>query len=208
MLEITDSAVLDILQTNSAYSDISLTSINIPSLIEIEEGIDEVTTDNLFDVVVAPFRKYVGIVMHHTYSPELPIWERNYGKIINNYHYEINGWQFGLGYQFLVTWDPNKNGAIRVQSSYRWKHQLSGAHTLNRKNFLNGIAPNSSMIGIGICGNFDIHEPPIWLYQEIKQFTDLLQIKLNIPKNNIYRHENFDYKSCPGDKFNIGFLKD
>ena len=185
-----------------------LSKSSLPTFQDLEESVTEVDSVNVFDVVQSPYRSYVGIVMHHTYSPEVPIWERDYGKIINRYHYETNGWQLGLGYNFLITWNPKNENDLRIQASYRWIHQLAGAHAVNRKGFLNGISANYKLIGIGITSNFDVYEPSDKLYSQIKNFTDTLQLKLGIPKNNIFSHNQFDFKSCPGSRFNTSKLKD
>lgn len=203
-----DDGVLELQTMNSTVLGGPLKSTSLPTFQQLEDSITEVDSVNVFDVVLSTYRTYVGIVMHHTYSPELPIWDRDYGKIINRYHYETNGWQLGLGYNFLITWNPNNIDDFRIQASYRWIHQMAGAHTVNRKNYQNGISANYKTIGIGVCGNFDVYEPSETLYSKIKNFTDTLQLKLNIPKNNIWRHENFDYKTCPGSKFNVSKLKD
>lgn len=180
----------------------------LPSFQELENEILDINIENIFDVIKSTYyRDYNSIIIHHTYSPDIPNWSRNYGKIINRYHYEINGWNYGLGYNLLLTWNPNNENEFRLQTSYRWNYQVKGAHTINRTNFLNGLDPNSYSIGIGIVGNFDIYFPSASLYSKIKEIINILCQRFNISSNNIYGHYQFDYKTCPGKNFHIDNLK-
>lgn len=175
----------------------------------LEAAIVDVTTDSFMSVVKVPeVKKYNGIVLHHSYAPERPIWGRDYGVIFNRFHSQANGWANGLGYQFVLTWNPSNPKETRIQASYRWVNQLVGAHTLNRKKQVtDGLAPNETMVGLCIVGNFDINPLPPETYLEAKKFVDVLLATLNIPRTNIYGHYQFDYKTCPGKRMDVAFFR-
>jgi hypothetical protein len=56
-------------------------------------------------------------------------------------------------------------------------------------------------------GNFDINVLPPETYLKTKEFTDILLHRLNIPRDAIYGHYIFDWKSCPGRRLDTLFFK-
>jgi len=177
----------------------------------LEAELQDVNEDNFLSVVKADeLRTWKGIILHHSYHPDKPVWKKNYGRSLNNYHKFAHNYSNGLGYQFVVTWNPrNPETPIRIQCSYRWVHQLVGAHTTARKTARINVdsTPNECMIGLCIVGNFDIFPVPPELYTQLKVFTNALMSKLRIPRDAVYGHYQFDYKTCPGKKMDIPFFR-
>lgn len=182
----------------------------------LESNILDVTVDNFMSKIgptVTP-RKFNGLVLHHSYAPDKPLWGRDYGRIFNQFHKYSNGWSNGLGYHFVITHNPENPKDIRIQCSYRWVSQIVGSHALNRKGMklteggvVKDIKPNESMVGVCFVGNFDVNTMPPETYLAAKQFIDVLLRNCNIPRENIFGHYVFDFKSCPGRRFDVAFFR-
>lgn len=155
-------------------------------------------------------RKY-GVCLHHSYKPEHPTPEKNYAEIFNRVHYFDNGWKNGLGYDFVITywWDYNHSKFYtKYWSSMRWQLQLEGSHSLNPKervwpstagNLAGTIVrPNHQLISICVVGNIDNSSLHLKVYDVIKEIIDLTGVR-----RFIFKHSDFDFKTCPGTKFNI-----
>ena len=125
---------------------------------QTQAAIEEVKgTEELFSGLNVPLRKWKGIVLHHSWKPEKPKWETNYGKVFDHFHFKTNGWNNGCGYDFVASWNPDNPSEVKIWKTYRWKNQLSGAHTINKKGSVGVKYPNKTHIGICVVGDFD-HE--------------------------------------------------
>jgi len=154
-------------------------------------------------------RNWKGIVLHHSYKPDLPIVGVNYAEVFNTFHYTACKWENGLGYQFVITYNPKDLAEpITIYSSYRWKTQIKGAHCLNTLHKDLYLNPNASYIGVCLVGNYDIYEVPKEVYKQEKEFIDALCKEFSISKELIFGHDFFENKTCPGTKFDVDFLKD
>lgn len=182
----------------------------------LEGCIKDVTADNFMAAIDPSIaqRKFTGVVLHHSYAPDKPLWGRDYARIFNHFHKYSNGWSNGLGYHFVIAHNPDNPGEIRIQCSYRWTNQIVGSHALNRKGMkldIGGqptpVKPNESMVGICFVGNYDINTMPPETYLAAKPFVDLLLRNLSIPRENIFGHYVFDFKSCPGRRFDVPFFR-
>lgn len=176
----------------------------------LEAAITDVTPDTFLDVVKASsMRDWRGIILHHSYHPDRPVWGKDYARSINNYHKFAHNYTNGLGYQFVISWNPSNPKDIRIQCSYRWVHQLVGAHTVARKknDILCDSTPNESMVGICFIGNFDVFPLPVEVYIQSKLFTDVLLSKLRIPREAVYGHFQWDFRTCPGRKMDLSFFR-
>lgn len=176
----------------------------------LTKGIDIVTKDTFMGVILpeVEIRNWTGIVLHHSYKPDLPVGGVNYAEIFNSFHYSACKWENGLGYQFVITYDPKDlTKRVTIYSSYRWKTQIKGSHCLNSKHQNMYVSPNASYIGICLVGNYDIYEVPNEIYIQEKEFVDAICNEFSISKEMIFGHSFFENKSCPGVKFNVDFFK-
>lgn len=182
------------------------------SLEELQQAIVDIDINDLstIDKVIVNGVKpknWKGIVLHHSYKPDVPRAGVDYAKIFNDYHYGL-GWMRGLGYQFVITWNAeNPSAPIRVQASYRWVNQCVGSHSLNRKKKDLMERPNEDAIGICFVGNFDSIVLPIEVYIQAKKLITYLRDKYNIPSDKVLGHYSLDFKSCPGRRFDIDFFR-
>ena len=170
----------------------------------------DVDVSNFLTVVKATeCRRFTGVVLHHSMLPERPIWGVDYARALNQFHFDACGWNYGLGYQFVVSWNVVDPKQVRIQASYRWVHQLIGAHTQDRKGSGKSSAgpPNETMIGICFVGNYDAFTLPPETYLALKPFVEMLLAKLNIPRQNVYGAYAFEQTTSPGRKFDTAFFR-
>lgn len=175
-----------------------------PTLAQLTEAICEVDAATPFTCLKTEVRHWLGITFHHSKVPRLPKWRVDYAKAFNNFHYRKNQWSLGLGYHFVVTWNPDEPSLTRCQASYRWVHQLNGAHTQNLRQVAIGgelFRPNESTIGVCLVGDFETVSPPPECYQTLAALTQALVGGLWIKPSMIFRHDQFKDKICPGKNF-------
>jgi hypothetical protein len=63
------------------------------------------------------------------------------------------------------------------------------------------------MVGICFIGNFDVFPLPVEVYIQSKLFTDVLLSKLRIPREAVYGHFQWDFRTCPGRKMDLSFFR-
>ncbi len=103
-----------------------------------------------------------------------------------------------IGYHWLVENMPD-NRPWLVQGRSMMMH---GAH-----------CPQQSMNrrGIGVCavGNFDVAPPLEALFEKLADSVAWLCRMYRIPVENVRGHRYYaSYKSCPGDKFDMGYFRE
>ena len=146
-----------------------------------------------WNVTVEPGR-WRQIVVHHTAtaggSPEG----------IDRYHRNVNKWENGLGYHFLI---GNGNGMPdgQIHTGNRWLQQLNGAH-VRMKGTDQG---NSFSIGIALVGNFQDTTPTERQMESLRRLLRYLLKEYNIPEGSIVGHGDVSAKhtDCPGRHFVI-----
>lgn len=163
----------------------------------------EVDGDILFQDTESTLRKWDGICLHHSLEPIKPVPGRDYARIFNEFHYVTQGYKNGLGYHFVISWNPDSIRVDNITASHRWKFQMDGSHAKNVKGIIDEIAhPNRQLVGVCIVGNFDKVYPGNNLLRDLNGFIEALCAKHDIPKS-IYFHNEFDYKTCPGIMFQL-----
>jgi hypothetical protein len=100
-----------------------------------------------------------------------------------------------IGYHYGL---ENVKGVLEIRTG-RNLNQV-GAHTKGH---------NETAIGICCVGNFDKEQPSEGLYYSLSQlcFNLIKQFPL-IQPDNIYPHNQFSYKTCPGLLFSMNRLKE
>ncbi|GAB6169870.1 hypothetical protein JCM1393_23300 [Clostridium carnis] len=98
----------------------------------------------------------------------------------------------GIGYNFFV----EKDGEIVEGRGYN-----VGAHAKGN---------NIDSIGIAMAGNFDESVPADEQWESLIELCIYLMFKYDIEPNRVIGHRELKgvTKSCPGERFNMNFLRD
>jgi hypothetical protein len=145
-----------------------------------------------------PDRAWSAIILHHSATDE------GNAALFDKWHREKNGWE-GVGYHFVIG-NGTTSGDGEVEPTYRWRGQLTGAHT-------GGTAGNwANVEGIGIClvGDFNQCLPTRQQMNSLIQLIRFLQQRYHIPKSRIYGHgttPGAHATECPGSRFPMSQLK-
>lgn len=105
-----------------------------------------------------------------------------------------NPW-LGIGYHFVI---GNGQGMPdgHVESTFRWKDQIHGAHSGN-------AAVNARGVGICLIGNFEKTSPTEKQIQSLKQLVAELSRRHHIPEERLLGHSDVKSTSCPGKNFDF-----
>jgi hypothetical protein len=143
-------------------------------------------------------RAWSAIVIHHSATGE------GNAAIIDKWHREKNGWN-GIGYDFVIGNGTN-SGDGAVEPTFRWRGQLTGAHTGSTP----GNWANEEGIGICLIGDFNRTSPTSRQMDSLVRLVRFLQQRYHIPKSRIYGHGSVPgghSTDCPGDRFPMARLK-
>ena len=103
-----------------------------------------------------------------------------------------NNW-LGIGYHFVIgNGHGMKDGSI--DSTFRWKQQLHGAHS--------GSVPHNGF-GIGICliGNFENTAPTPKQTAAVTRLLRLLSVHYKLKREQVLGHKRIKPTACPGRLF-------
>jgi N-acetylmuramoyl-L-alanine amidase len=157
-----------------------------PSLYGVEE-----------QVIRPEKREWLSIVVHHSAGTSGNAAE------FDKMHREVNGWENGLGYHFVVG-NGNGSPAGNVEVGGRWISQLQGAHAGAR-------ATEYNQHGIGICvvGNYEETEMPETVYAGLFELVAWLAERYSIPPGRILPHREVrgEPTDCPGKNFPLERLR-
>lgn len=134
------------------------------------------------------------IIVHHSLTKDSGT--VSWGAI-RHYHIVVKGYKdigYHAGVELVKSGDHFYYEALMGRDWY-----TIGAHTYGE---------NYDSLGICFVGNFDDHAPPEGALITGGQAIGLWLRLFNIPITEIYCHRDYaDYKSCPGEKFDIEELK-
>lgn len=135
-------------------------------------------------------REWEGILIHHTATAS-----GNLERIDRN-HREERGWD-GIGYDFVIcNGDGGADGL--VQTTYRWKRQIHGAHAgTGLKRY------NEHWIGICLVGNFNEGKPTVEQRRSLQRLVAWLRDACGIPRENVRLHRDVRDTECPGSRFRL-----
>ena len=111
----------------------------------------------------------------------------------------------GIGYDFVIG-NGTLSGDGEVETTFRWKEQLVGAHCKTGDNWANTYG-----IGIVLVGNFDKSQPSTKQMESLVKLVSYLQKRYDIPATDIYGHGDTPGAhptDCPGKYFPMWQLKD
>ncbi|MFI4847850.1 N-acetylmuramoyl-L-alanine amidase [Gimesia chilikensis] len=139
----------------------------------------------------AEVRDWEYIVIHHTASSSGSV------ESIHELHSKKkdksgNSW-LGIGYHFVI---GNGNGMPdgEIESTFRWREQMHGAHAGNN-------AYNQKGIGICLVGNFENEPPTDAQMAAVKKLVGVLKAEYNISSQNVQGHRDVKATACPGKYF-------
>ena len=143
-------------------------------------------------------REWRTIVVHHSAGSS------GNAAVIDRIHREVNGWENGLGYHFVI---GNGNGSPvgAVEVGDRWIRQIQGAHA--------GVkATEYNQHGIGICvvGNYEETGFPEDVYPALRDLAVWLARRYSIKPENVLPHRDVrgEPTDCPGKNFPLDRLRE
>jgi N-acetylmuramoyl-L-alanine amidase len=143
-------------------------------------------------------RAWSAIIIHHSATDE------GNAAIIDKWHRENNGWN-GVGYDFVIG-NGSNSGNGEIEPTYRWRGQLTGAHTGGTP----GNWANEEGIGICLVGDFDRTVPTAKQMESLAKLVRFLQQRYHIPKSRVFGHGSTPgghVTDCPGKRFPMKWLK-
>ncbi|NIL96760.1 MAG: hypothetical protein GTO53_04825 [Planctomycetales bacterium] len=103
-----------------------------------------------------------------------------------------NPWR-GIGYHFVIgNGDGMPDG--QIESTFRWKEQLHGAHAGSRQHNRRGV-------GICLIGNFEETAPTPRQIAAVKRLCEWLSDRYGISGERVLRHLDVAATKCPGRLF-------
>lgn len=138
-------------------------------------------------------REWNFIVLHHTASDAGSV-ESIHEEHLRRKDKNGNAW-LGIGYHFVI---GNGSGMDdgEIESTFRWKQQLQGAHA--------GVADyNQHGIGIVLIGNFENSPPTDAQTASVKRLVGFLKREYGIASNKVLGHSDVKATECPGKLFPI-----
>jgi hypothetical protein len=139
----------------------------------------------------APERAWQTIVLHHSATTGGSV------ESIDAAHRRRrdsagNPW-LGIGYHFVVG-NGHSMPDGEVQSTFRWKRQLAGAHAGHRDQ-------NEHGIGICLIGDFEAAPPTEKQLAALEALLKLLADRYAITRTHVLRHQDVHATLCPGRLF-------
>jgi hypothetical protein len=107
----------------------------------------------------------------------------------------------GIGYDFVIG-NGTMSGDGEVETTFRWKEQLVGAHCKTNDNWANSYG-----VGVVLVGNFDQTHPSAKQMESLTKLVSYLQNRYHIPTDDIYGHgetPGAHATACPGKNLSIG----
>ena len=142
-------------------------------------------------------KNWSAIVIHHSGTPN------GNAAIFDKWHRENNNWD-GVGYDFVIGNGTDSTDG-RVEVTFRWQQQITGAHCKTPNNWANEEA-----VGICLVGNFNDTSPTDSQMRSLLELIRFLQNRYRIPRSRIYGHNTAPgarATDCPGKNFPISKLK-
>lgn len=138
-------------------------------------------------------RAWKYIVLHHSAADHGSV-ESIHEAHLQRRDSNGNPW-LGIGYHFVIgNGKGMKDGA--VETTFRWRQQLHGAHAGN-------ATYNNSGIGICLVGNFEDYPPTSRQFEAVRRLVGQLKTKYKIQPTNIVGHGDVKKTACPGRYFSV-----
>jgi N-acetyl-anhydromuramyl-L-alanine amidase AmpD len=167
-----------------------------PSDVEVSP-VAPITKDNPWKPETAA-RDWKYIVLHHTASNSGDVASIHESHLQNK---DKNGkpW-LGIGYHFVIGNGQGMDDG-EIESTFRWKQQLQGAHA--------GVADyNQHGIGIVLVGNFENGPPSVAQLNSVKRLVRVLSREYDIQTARIIGHGDVKPTECPGSHFPLSKIRE
>jgi hypothetical protein len=145
----------------------------------------------------APVRDWKYLVIHHTATNSGNV------EVIDAAHRQKkdrqgNPW-LGIGYHFVI---GNGNGMDdgAIESTFRWRGQMPGAHAGSAEH-------NSSGIGICLVGNFEEAAPTRAQLAAVHRLTQALADRYSLSGRDVIGHSDVKSTACPGKLFPLAEIQ-
>ena len=137
------------------------------------------------------------IIVHHSATESGSV-ESMHEEHLKRTDEEGNRW-LGIGYHFVI---GNGRGMPdgTVQSTFRWKEQIHGAHS-------GSAVFNSRGIGICVVGNFEETPPSKAQLNSLKALVKVLSIRHRIAPERFMGHAAVKTTACPGRHFPLNEVR-
>ena len=136
-------------------------------------------------------RRWIYVVIHHsaTESGSVEAIHKEHSKRKDS---AGNFW-LGIGYHFVI---GNGSGMPdgEIESTFRWKQQIHGAHSGSTVHNANGI-------GICLIGNFQQDAPTEKQLSAVSKLIRQLTVRYKIPGSLVIGHNTVKPTACPGRNF-------
>ena len=143
-------------------------------------------------------RDWSYIVLHHTASDTGSV-ESIHEEHLKRKDKNGNAWM-GIGYHFVIG-NGDGMGDGEVETTFRWRQQLQGAHA--------GVANyNQHGIGIVLIGNFENSPPTDAQTTSVKHLVGVLKREYGIASSKIMGHGDVKATECPGKLFPMSDVRD
>lgn len=136
-------------------------------------------------------RRWVYVVIHHSATSAGSV-EGIHAEHRQRRDSSGNLW-LGIGYHFVI---GNGNGMPdgQIESTFRWRQQLHGAHSGSAVHNANGI-------GICLIGNFEEKAPTTEQLKSVTQLVESLASRYKVPARLVIGHKTVKPTACPGRHF-------
>jgi hypothetical protein len=139
---------------------------------------------------------WFAIILHHSATDKgnMAYFDKEHRTRVD----DLGGAWAGVGYDFVIG-NGTLSGDGEVETTFRWKQQLVGAHCKTGDNWANTYG-----VGIVLVGDFDWSQPSARQVESLVKLVSYLQKRYDIPTEDIYGHGNTPgghATDCPGKLF-------
>ena len=125
-------------------------------------------------------------------------------RIFDVYHLRVRKMQNGLAYHFVIG-NGSSSGNGEIEIGDRWTRQINGGHVAS--DYLNNIA-----LGICLVGDFNRDKPTREQFEALDELITYLRSRVGKIKGKpaiVKGHKEINPKptDCPGDRFDLGWLR-
>ena len=125
-------------------------------------------------------------------------------RIFDVYHLRVRKMQNGLAYHFVIG-NGSSSGNGEIEIGNRWTRQINGGHVAS--DYLNNIA-----LGICLVGDFNRDKPTREQFEAMDELITYLRSRVGKIKGKpaiVKGHKEINPKptDCPGDRFDLGWLR-
>jgi hypothetical protein len=125
-------------------------------------------------------------------------------RIFDVYHRRVRKMQNGLAYHFVIG-NGNSSGNGEIEIGNRWTRQINGGHVAS--DYLNNIA-----LGICLVGDLNRDKPTPQQLDALDELITYLRSRVGKIKGKstiVKGHKEINPKptDCPGDRFELGWLR-